>query len=113
MLTAATNAYKQWHETFTRLPRTSRFTFGTKIENYFTDLIELILLAGYSPREHKRALIEQASAKLDTLKFFIQLAWEMKLLDHKKYAAITPHLAEIGKMLGSWLNFMTKENRMP
>ncbi len=36
------------------------------------------------------------------LKFFIQIGWEVKVLDHKKFAAISVPLNEIGKMVGGW-----------
>jgi hypothetical protein len=41
-------------------------------------------------------------AKIDALKFFLKLAWETKLLDHKRYAVLAGPLSETGKMLGGW-----------
>jgi len=75
----------------------------------FTDTVELTLLAGYSSREQKLSAIQKASAKLDTLKFFLQLAWAMKVIDHKKYAAVSVPLGEVGKMFGGWLKQLTKQ----
>jgi len=83
-------------------PRTSKYTLGAKIDAIFTDIIELILFAGYASREQKIVAVQKASTKLDSLKFFLQLAWEMKMLDHKKYAALSAPLVETGKMLGGW-----------
>jgi hypothetical protein len=37
------------------------------------------------------------------LKFFLQVAWEIKALDNKKYIRLSEKLDEIGKMLGGWL----------
>lgn len=65
--------------------------------------MELILLAGYSNRNQKLPIVQKASSKLDALKFFLQIAWELKALDNKKFAAISSPLAETGKMLGGWL----------
>jgi len=47
-------------------------------------------------------VIFEASAKLDSLKFFLQIAWEIKALDNKKYIALSENLSEIGRMLGGW-----------
>jgi hypothetical protein len=47
--------------------------------------------------------LKTASTKLDMLKFFLQLSWEIKALDNKKYITISEKLNEIGKMLGGWI----------
>jgi hypothetical protein len=62
----------------------------------------MILLAGYANRAEKQTAVFKASAKLDVLKFFLQIAWEMKCLDHKKYAAISSPIHEVGRMIGGW-----------
>ena len=41
-------------------------------------------------------------SKLDLLKFFTQISWEMKSLDNKKYVTLSELLNEIGRMLGGW-----------
>ncbi len=98
----STEAYKLWRSYLQHLSRLSRFTLGVKIDNLFTDFIELILLAGYADRSHKAPLVQRASSKLDLLKFFLQLAWETQLLDKTKYIAFSKPLDEVGKMLGGW-----------
>lgn len=64
--------------------------------------MENLFLARYATNERKLVLINAAGAKLDLLKFFIQIAWEIKALDHKKFAALSSPLNEIGKMIGGW-----------
>ncbi len=54
--------------------------------------------------------LQKAGVKLDVLKFFLQIAWEIKALDNKKYAALSQHLNEVGKMLGGWMKRTSKEN---
>ncbi|MBI2797682.1 four helix bundle protein [Candidatus Saccharibacteria bacterium] len=102
ILQKCTDAYKLWHSFLGDLPRLSRFTLGVKIDSLFTDTIELILLAGYASKPQKAALVAQASTKLDALKFFVQVAWELKVLDNKKYLRVSEPLTEVGKMLGGW-----------
>lgn len=36
-------------------------------------------------------------------KFFLQIAWEIKALDNKKYIMLSECLNEIGRMLGGWI----------
>jgi len=77
----------------------------------FTETIETTLSASRLNREQKLAFVQKASAKLDLLKFFLRLAWEIKALDNKKYLTLSERLDEIGRMLGGWLKQLTtKEN---
>lgn len=105
-----TSAYKLWHDYFAHFPRLSRYTLGTKIDALFLETIELILLAGYARRSQKLTVVERASSKLDTLKFFLRVAWEIKSIDHKKYAKLSEPLLEVGKMLGGWRKQIATEN---
>jgi hypothetical protein len=84
------------------VPRLVRYSMAEKINLLFIEVIELILTAGYAGKEHKAPVIQKASVKLDSLKFFIQLAWEMKAFDTKKFTALAMPLVEAGKMLGGW-----------
>src|SRR3989339_893671 len=96
-------AYKLWHSFLIHLPKITRYTLGEKIDNFFTDCLEIALLASYQPRDKKMELIEQLNAKFDTLKFFIKLIWEIKEIDTNKMTAISIPLTEVGRMIGGWM----------
>lgn len=68
-----------------------------------------MLIATYTNREQKNTLVQKSSVKLDTLKYFLQIAWELKTIDNKKLAALSAPLAESGKMLGGWKKQLIKE----
>ena len=95
--------YKLWHEFFPHFPRDSRQTLGQKIDNLFLEVIENVVKAGYSDKAEKEIFLKRASVKLDLLKFFLQVAWEIKSLDNKKYINLSEKLLEVGKMLGGWI----------
>ena len=82
------------------IPKGARYTIGTRIENKFLDLLEFSYCAYFTEREKKAEKILQCILTLDTLKFFIQVAWEGKLISNKQYEEVK--LEEIGKMLGGW-----------
>ncbi|MFH1611028.1 MAG: four helix bundle protein [Patescibacteria group bacterium] len=105
-------AYKLWHTFLIHLPRIARYTLGEKIDNLFTDCLELALLASYRPKDNKLETIEQLNAKFDTLKFFIKLLWEIKEIDTNKLTALSIPLSEIGKMIGGWMKLF-KDNPTP
>lgn len=92
------------------MPKGVRYTLGVKIDSLFVDTIELIFSATYLNKEQKLAHLYRANAKFDTLKFFMQILWEIKALDHKKYAVISERFAEIGKMLGGWMRQTSARN---
>jgi len=94
--------YKLWHEYVPHFPKTSRYTLGGKIDTLFVETIEAIHTASYLSKAEKLPWIRRATTKLDGLKFFLQVAWELKALDNKKYVALSEPLAEIGRMLGGW-----------
>ncbi|PIS05324.1 MAG: four helix bundle protein [Candidatus Buchananbacteria bacterium CG10_big_fil_rev_8_21_14_0_10_42_9] len=101
-------AYKSWHGFLPDFPRLYRYTLGTKIDTIFTEILELTLLAKYSDKNSKALLISKAIAKLDSLKFFLQVAWEIKALDNKKFTQLSQPLLEIGRMLGGWRKQLQK-----
>ena len=109
VLQKITDAYKLWHNLLPHIPKLTKYSFGEKINTLFTEIIELILTAGFANKEQKSPVIQKASIKLDTLKYFLQLIWELKALDNKQLAAISTPLMEAGKMLGGWHRQLTKQ----
>lgn len=65
--------------------------------------------AAYLPPEHKIIFLSKAISRLDVLKFFLQLAWESKLVPDKKYIDLSKRLEEIGRMLGGWRKGLQKK----
>jgi hypothetical protein len=102
ILQKITQAYKLWHNTLPHIPRLTRYSLGEKINDLFIELSELILTASYTAKEQKGPVIQRASVRLDTLKFFLQIGWELKALDNKRFAELSQPLVEVGKMLGGW-----------
>jgi len=47
-------------------------------------------------------MLSRTIAKLDNLKFFMQLAWESELIKTDKYAHISKELEGIGQQLFGW-----------
>lgn len=83
-------------------PKTERFGIGQKIESAFLDILEYSFTCAYLPKDPKVILLGKTISKLDTLKFFTQLAWESKLIPNEKYIELSEKLEEIGRMLGGW-----------
>ncbi len=95
------------------MPRLTRYSLGEKINDLFLELSELIFTAGFTPKEQKLLIVKRASFKLDLLKFFMQVAWELKTIQTKDFSDISLPLIEIGKMLGGWQKQLVKEIPSP
>lgn len=109
IIQALQDSYKIWHETLPNIPKTKRYTIGAKIDSLFIETIEPIVIATTEYREQKQPHIRTASAKLDLLKFFLQMAWNIQAIDTKKYTLFSEALFEIGKMLGGWKKQLEKQ----
>ena len=109
VLAKTADAYKMWHNILPHIPRLIRYSLGEKINLLFIELLELIFTAGFAAKEHKLLIVQKACIKSDALKFFLQIAWELKAMDNKKFAELGALLVEIGKMLGGWQRQLTKE----
>ena len=95
--------YRVFHEYRKVIPKADRFTIYQRSDDVIIDIIELFLEAGYSKSGNKVAILEKASVKLNTLRFFVRLMKETKALDLKKYTTLQEMIDEVGRMLGGWI----------
>lgn len=90
-------------------PKTERYGLGRRIDNLFLEVLELSFTAAYLPPEHKIVFLGKTISRLDVLKFFLQLAWENKLIPSEKYIGLSGKIEEIGRMLGGWRKGLQKK----
>jgi hypothetical protein len=102
--------YNTWQNHLTHFPKANRFTIGSKIDILFLEAIEYSFQASYTHTDEKRTLLNKSISKIDLIKLLLQLAWEIKDLDNKKYAHLAEKFAEIGKMLGGWKRQLQSSN---
>ena len=96
------NAYKQWIIIERNLPKCERFGLGQRVDLLFTDLLDILQKASFSPIETKISLLGGSLIKIDSLRFFIQFCWELKLIPSKQFTLIGQEIEEIGRMIGGW-----------
>ena len=102
--------YKLWQEYLPHFPKTSRYTLGAKIDELLIEISELLCEASYLSKGQKIPYIQRASTKLDMLKIFLQIAWEIGALSNHKLISLLEPIHEIGKMVGGWRKQVEKEN---
>lgn len=94
--------YKIWQHSLNHFPKSHRYTLGSRIDDLFLTSIEYCFLASYSPIGEKIPIIDKAISRVDLIKLLLQLGFEIKALDTKKYIHLGESLYDIGKMLGGW-----------
>lgn len=104
--------YILWQQYLTTFPKTSRYTIGNKIDMLLIEIIEAVNVAVFLDKQNKLPYIKLGIKKLDTTKIFIQISWEIKAVDTKKYMELSGKIFEIGKMLGGWHNQVIKQNSL-
>lgn len=65
-------------------------------------MLEYLFIASYQNRSEKLPTILAAVRKIDLLKFFLRIAWELHALDDKKYTLLSEKVDELGRMVGGW-----------
>jgi hypothetical protein len=102
--------YILWQDYLTQFPKQNRYTLGNKIDDVFLLAIEYCFLASYASKETKLVHLERCISRVDLLKLLLQLAWEIRVLDTKKYAVLGEQLQEVGRMLGGWRRGLDTKN---
>lgn len=109
VLTRLITSYKIWNEFLKDFPKTNKYSIGLKIDNLFLETIENISMAVFLSKEKKIPYVKKAIMKLDSIKIFLEIAWEINSLNKNKYIRISETLLEPGKMLGGWYNQLIKQ----
>jgi len=94
--------YKNWVIIQRNLPRAERFSLGSKIDFLFLDLLELLRKSSYTPIILKIKLLGDTLDKTDSLRFFIQLLWELKLIPNNQFSDLGGKIENIGRMINGW-----------
>lgn len=106
------NGYIRWFEYYTSIPKTHRYTLGSRIDALLVETIEAVATAGFLVRSEKIPYVRVAIRKLDTTKVLLMVLWETKSLDNKKYITLSEELNEVGRQLGGWHGQLVKQNSL-
>jgi hypothetical protein len=87
-----------------RFPKVHRFTVTQRLLNAALDFQEALFEAhsqgGTTRQKHLRA----ADAHLNKLRLYLRLAHQWRWLNDGQYRHVSAMVAEIGKLLGGWMN---------
>jgi len=85
------------------LPKSSRFTFGQRLDNRSLDALELTVRAIYSPPARKTAVLEELNLLLEQLRVLWRLGNDWAWISRQQLVFIVGKLGEAGRMTGGWL----------
>lgn len=94
--------FRLWCEISPHMIKTVRYTTGSRIENHFLDLLELIYKAYYTKTNDKNEILTQCIQKNDLIIFLLQITWENKFIKQSHYYLLSDKTNEVGKMLNGW-----------
>ena len=91
------------------MPKSERFGLGQKIDQLFINLLELLHQASFSSASAKISLLGDVLVIIDSIRFFVQLGWELKLIPTNQFSSLGKDVERIGKMVGGWRKGLLKK----
>ena len=106
-------AYKIWLVVHRKMARSERFGIGDRIDVLWLDLLDSLRRAAYTAPTEKMASLDEAIRRVDSVRFFLQIAWESGLMAQSHFIALGKDIEEIGRMVGGWKRGFIAKNPPP
>jgi len=99
--------FKQYIAVHKNLPKLFRVTVGTQIMREITESMKIIVLANLNKSSAEdfrdgEKLLKTLRGKIEILKCYFLMAWEMKCISHGLYADILGRMEEISRQAAKW-----------
>ena len=85
-----------------RFPRSQR-DLRQRIRALSLGCLDLLIDARKSPPYRRKELLRQADGTLDKLRYTVRACQELGLISQKQYLHAAGLMAEVGKLLGTWI----------
>ena len=86
-----------------KFPRSQRAGLGRRLQELGLGLLDLLLTARKTPQAARGAVPVQADIELNRLRYTVRLCHALALCSDVQYRCLSGLLADIGRLLGSWL----------
>ena len=86
--------------TVARFPRNQKFLLGDRIQGTALDVLERLIEATYTRR--RQGHLAGANLGLEKLRFLLRLAWDLRILDLRRYEHPARTIDETGRKVGAW-----------
>ncbi|GBE16420.1 hypothetical protein BMS3Abin15_00236 [bacterium BMS3Abin15] len=98
--------YKKTYLISPRLSKRDRFGIFSKIENICLEIINLSITASLEAKVNKFPFLNSARIKIEMLKRFFRIAYELDIINQKLYIELELDLQEISKMVNGWIKYL-------
>ncbi len=106
-------AYLLWLPIHRNFPKSERFGLGQKVDASFLELLEALHRAAFSSGDAKVTLLGTALVRLDSVRFFLQVCWEAKLIPTAQFAQLGQAVETVGRMVGGWRKGILTKTPLP
>ena len=86
--------------TVDKFPRAQKFLIGDRIQTAALDVLENLIEAAYS--RDKLSILNRVNLQLEKLRYLFRLAYDLRMMDMRRYEFAARALDEIGRMVGGW-----------
>ena len=108
--------YKQYYGLHQNLPKLFRVTIGEHILLEMAEAMKLIVMANFNKKYPQRTeetsqMVLTLRGKIEVLKAYFLIGWEMKFISHGFYALVNDKMEEISKQAYSWGAWLDKQKK--
>lgn len=89
-----------------KLAKRDRYGIYLKIESICLDALGLSIEAALLSRQRKTVTLEMLKIKIELLKQLVRIAHEMRIIEQRRYIALSADLVEASKMVSGWLKYI-------
>ena len=86
-----------------KFPKSHRYVLGRRLNEAGLGFLDLILEARKCSDDERPVLLHRADVELDRLRYTVRLCHEIGLLGQTQYRHASGLLAEVGRLLGTWI----------
>jgi len=98
--------YKKYYLAHKNMPKIFRVTIGKYIMEDLALCMRIVVLANLkkNKEDYKKSckLLKNLRARIEILKSYFLIAWDMKFISHQFFADINDRLEEVSKEAASW-----------
>ena len=109
ILTRSYDLLKLTIELVGKFPRDQKFLLGDRMQQQAGDIMESLIEAYYVSAEKKPALLHTVNIRLEKLRYYARLCFELSFYSSRKLEEYSEQLREVGRMTGGWLKSIQKK----
>jgi len=104
--------YKKYYSIHKNLPKIFRVTMGEYIMEELSKCMKIVVMANLKKSKEdyikSAKLLKNLRVRIEILKSYFLIAWDMKFISHQFFADIDDRLEEISKEASSWHNWFER-----